>query len=70
MRLTEVFTLAEIEKVYGIKTERIKAFLNRGAKGWTENVDYKKSGRVWLVTRKALNDKFDIDLHPVDELFI
>lgn len=70
MRLTEVFTLAEIEQKYGLKTERIKAYLNRGAKDWVKNKDYKKSGRVWLVTREAVENKFGIDLVADDELFI
>ena len=70
MRITEVFTLREIEEVYGIKIDRIRVFLHRGAKGWTENVDYRKSGGTWLITRKALIDKFDIDLSPDDELFL
>ncbi|WP_297436995.1 helix-turn-helix domain-containing protein [uncultured Clostridium sp.] len=70
MRLTEVFTLREIEQVYGLKVDKIKSFLRRGADGWIENIDYKKSGGTWLVTRKALIDKFDIDLSPDDELFL
>ena len=70
MKITEVFTLKEIEEIYKIKVDRIRVFLHRGAKGWIENIDYRKSGGTWLVTREALLKKFDIDLALDDKIFI
>ena len=70
MKLSEVFTLEEIEEIYKLKIGLFEEFLIEGAEGWVENIDYKRSGDTWLVTRKALNDKFEIDLSPADELFL
>ncbi|MGL5764108.1 MAG: helix-turn-helix domain-containing protein [Sarcina sp.] len=70
MKLTEVFTIKEIEVIYGFKIEKIKSYIKRGAKDWKLNVDYRKSGGTWLITRNAIEKKFGIDLIPEDELFI
>ncbi|MGL4452190.1 MAG: helix-turn-helix domain-containing protein [Sarcina sp.] len=60
MKLTEVYTLTEIEERFGIKSATLKTYLNRGAKEWAKDIDYKKSGRVWLITQKAVEKYIDI----------
>lgn len=58
--ITKVLTLREASDRYGIPIETLRTFLKRGAKGWKVNKDYRKSGPTWLITKEALERKFDI----------
>ena len=70
MSITDVLTIKEATEIYKIKIDRIRLFLNRGAKGLVENVDYRKSGSTWLITREALEKTFNVEVIKDDELFI
>lgn len=70
MKLTDVITIKEASEIYKIKIDRIRLFLNRGANGLKENIDYRKSGATWLITKKAVEKTFNVEIIKDDELFI
>lgn len=54
MKLTDVMDLSEASKEYGIDINTLKWACQHGSNGLEKDVDYKKSGRVWLITRQAV----------------
>lgn len=54
MELKDIMDLSEASKKYNIDINTLKWACQHGSNGLEEGVDYKKSGRVWLITRQAI----------------
>jgi len=58
MQLKDVMDLSEASEKYNININTLKSACQKGLNGLVEGIDYKKSGRVWLITRDAIK-KFE-----------
>lgn len=57
MKLEDVLDLSEASKKYNLNVNTLKTICQKGLHGLEEGLDYKKAGRVWLITRKAIEEK-------------
>ncbi|MCR1871523.1 helix-turn-helix domain-containing protein [Longicatena caecimuris] len=54
LELEDVLDLSEASQKYGININTLKSACQKGLNGLIEGIDYKKSGRVWLITKNAI----------------
>lgn len=54
MDLKDIMDLSEASKKYNLNINTLKTICQRGMHNLEEGKDYKKSGRVWLITKKAI----------------
>ncbi|RXI70485.1 helix-turn-helix domain-containing protein [Clostridium tetani] len=54
MEITDVMDLAEASERYEININTLKTACQKGSKGLIKDIDYRKSGRVWLITKQAI----------------
>lgn len=54
LKFDDVMDLSEASKKYNININTLKSACQQGLNGLIEDVDYKKSGRVWIITKDAL----------------
>ncbi|NFM32664.1 helix-turn-helix domain-containing protein [Clostridium botulinum] len=50
--LNEVMTFAEASKKWGLGESTLRSAIHSDR--FIENIDYKKSGKVWLITKEAM----------------
>jgi hypothetical protein len=55
--LDEVLTIAEASKMYDKDTSTLRRNFDRGA-SFKHGVDVRKAGRVWLVTKAAMEREY------------
>lgn len=56
--IDKVLTFAEAEKLYGLAKGTLRKYLYQTAKEKQrikEDIDYRKSGNTWLITRSAMD---------------
>lgn len=58
LELEDVMDLSEASQRYNININTLKSACQKGLNGLIEGIDYKKSGRVWLITKDAIK-KFE-----------
>ncbi|WP_049043226.1 helix-turn-helix domain-containing protein [Clostridium sporogenes] len=54
LELEDTMDLSEASEKYGININTLKSACQQGLNGLVEGIDYKKAGRVWLITRDAV----------------
>lgn len=53
--INDVLTFAELAEKWGLSMGTLRMRLSKGYMGdLIEGVDYKKSGKVWLITKEAM----------------
>ena len=55
--IDEVLTFAEAETIYGLAQGTLRKYLHQTPKEKQrikEGIDYRKSGKVWIVTRESM----------------
>lgn len=54
--IDKVMTFAEAEGIYGLAGGTLRKYVSYKLKEsrWKEGVDYRKSGKTWLITKKAM----------------
>ena len=57
MQLKDIMDLKEASEKYNLNINTLKTICQKGLHNLSEGVDYKKAGRVWLITRKAIEEK-------------
>lgn len=57
MDLKDIMDLSEASKKYNLNINTLKTICQRGMHNLEKGTDYKKSGRVWLITKKAIEEK-------------
>ncbi|WP_096636391.1 helix-turn-helix domain-containing protein [Clostridium cochlearium] len=57
MKLEDIMDLKEASEKYNLNINTLKTICQKGLHNLSEDVDYKKTGRVWLITRKAIEEK-------------
>ena len=57
MQLKDVMDLKEASEKYNLNINTLKTICQKGSYNLEEGTDYKKSGRVWLITTKAIEEK-------------
>ena len=60
-KIFEVLTFAEAEQEYGLAQGTLRKYLCQTAKEKQkikEGIDYRKSGKTWLVTRDAMDREY------------
>lgn len=58
LELEDVMDLSEASQRYNININTLKSACQKGLNGLIEGIGYKKSGRVWLITKDAIK-KFE-----------
>lgn len=58
LEMEDVMDLSEASQRYNININTLKSACQKGLNGLIEGIDYKKSGRVWLITKDAIK-KFE-----------
>ena len=56
-KIDEVLTFAEAETIYGLAQGTLRKYLHQTPKEKQrikEGIDYRKSGKVWIVTRESM----------------
>lgn len=55
--LDQVLTFAEAEEIYGLSSGTLRKYVSYKLKEsrWKEGVDYRKSGKTWLITKEAMD---------------
>lgn len=56
--LDQVLTFAEAEETYGLVSGRLRKYIfqtNKDKQVIKEGIDYRKSGKVWLITKEAMD---------------
>lgn len=57
-QIYEVLSFAEAEEIYGLKKGYLRKYLYQTEKDKQkikEGIDYRKSGKTWLVTKEAMD---------------
>ncbi|WP_085829068.1 helix-turn-helix domain-containing protein [Clostridium massiliodielmoense] len=54
MKLTDVMNLKEASEKYNINMNTLKTICQRSKYDLVEEVDFRKSGKVWLITKDAM----------------
>ena len=61
MTINEVLTFSEAERLYGLSEGTLRKYvsyeLKKGSR-FINGVDYRKSGKTWLITRKAMEREY------------
>lgn len=52
--IKDILTITEAAEMWGISVNTIKARLQRGPTQITNDLHYKKSGKVWLITLEGM----------------
>ncbi|TDX46598.1 helix-turn-helix domain-containing protein [Orenia marismortui] len=55
--IDEVLTISEASKMYGKDTSTLRRNFDRGV-SFKQGVDIRKAGRVWLVTKAAMEREY------------
>ena len=61
-KIFEVLTFSEAEQEYGLASGTLRKYLFQTAKEKQrikEGIDYRKSGKTWLVTRDAMEREYN-----------
>ena len=56
--IEQVLTFAEAESLYGLSTGALRKYVSYNLKNggrFTEGIDYRKSGKTWLITKEAMD---------------
>lgn len=56
--INEVLTFAEAEILYGLNSGVLRKYVSYKLKNggrFTEGIDYRKSGKTWLITKEAMD---------------
>lgn len=61
MSINDVLTFAEAEALYGLSKGTLRKYisyeLKKGSR-FKDGVDYRKSGKTWLITREAMEREY------------
>lgn len=55
--IDQVLTFAEAEELYGLNKGVLRKYVSYKLKEsrWKEGLDYRKSGKTWLITKEAMD---------------
>ena len=54
MKLTDVMDSKEASEKYNININTLKSICQNGSYNLKDEIDYRKTGRVWLITKDAM----------------
>lgn len=54
LEIDDMMDLSEASERYDVNINTLKSACQKGLNGLVEGIDYKKAGRVWLITRDAV----------------